>query len=255
MLASTRRPRTSFENSPRWAPRSTRKAQEGSIPLALQYSVSVLFCMMKPALTACSMSGTGRVDRDMDDRPTFEGDVRVNAASELSTAFAPLMPRSPGEVGLFLGQVAKALGLAQADLARQMGVSAPTLSSWKKRGVIPERYTCWFTQELVPLLMSGALTRKIHPTKIGTLVALTVLDQTEFDPLGGEYASQDKQIEACASIFPALCNLGDFVVARLSSIDLPLLHLRSEIAPTTALLAKLGIASAMDSAPIPWFLR
>lgn len=185
-----------------------------------------------------------------------EDDVRVTLARELSNSFAEMLPAARGDgwasgcvggddlhVLRFLVDVAHALRMREAELARLQGISQATQSSWKKRGAIPEHQLPWFREKLVPLILDVPRSRTLGSHGLGLNVALAIFDQTDFNPYGETFDNRAAQINACYRHLDAIANLGDFVASRLGchyTFDGHERDVFDRIAPKTLELARLG---------------
>ena len=153
----------------------------------------------------------------------------------------------------FLLDVAHALGVREAELARLQGISQATQSSWKKRGAIPEPQQAWFKEQLVPTILAGKR-RALGPFGLGLKVSLAIFDQTDFNPYGETFDSRADQVHACYGHQSALAVLGEFVASRLGCHFSHEGHGRDvfdRIAPKTLELARLGRhLAALSPAPI-----
>src|SRR3546814_15938756 len=82
-----------------------------------------------------------------------------------------------------LSRAGKAWGGREADLARYMGVSRPTLSSWKTRGAIPESHTTWFFAEFPYAVLSNTAPAPGDDLRhAGLIHVLHLLKATSFQP-------------------------------------------------------------------------
>lgn len=206
---------------------------------------------MNPTFAACSTLGSDKEAVEMVEVLPCADELRLVAAKELSSSFAALMPdaRSDGFIGgddlfvtRFLLDVAYALSVREAELARLQGISQATQSSWKKRGAIPEPQQAWFKERLVPMILTGKR-QALGPFGLGLNVALAIFDQTDFNPYGETFDSRADQIHACFNYQNALAVLGEFVASRLGCHFSYPGHGRDvfdRIAPKTLELARLG---------------
>ena len=143
------------------------------------------------------------------------GSPCVNDTNNLSISFASLLPSTPDEVASYLVGVSFALGGREADLARLLGVSRATLSSWKARGAIPDAYKHWFVEEFPRLVLSS-----IKPAPgdyyrhAGLPAALQLIRQSEFNPFGIQ-ADDDELMDRLASHMGGLVRLAQFIQNRL----------------------------------------
>lgn len=154
-------------------------------------------------------------------RPTkVAGSQDVNDTNNLSISFALLLPSEPDAVADFLAGAAFALGGKEADLARSLGVSRATLSSWKARGMIPATHLRWFSEEFSIEVLS-----RISPAPgddfrhAGLPAALHLVRITNFNPFGLVGLSDIDLIEVLASHMGGLVRLAQFVQHRLHMED------------------------------------
>jgi len=118
---------------------------------------------------------------------------------------------------MFLTGAAFALGGRESDLARVLGVSRATLSSWKARGAIPEAHLRWFSEEFVPAVLS-----RIAPApgedfrNAGVPVALHLARITDFNPFGLVGMPQIDLIDIFALHMGGLVRMGHFVLQRVT---------------------------------------
>ena len=78
-------------------------------------------------------------------QPPMDRSAVVDGLTDLSNCMHP--PVGEG-LGRYIEQAARALGGNEAHLARLLGVSRATLSSWKRREAMPEGYRLWFASTL-----------------------------------------------------------------------------------------------------------
>lgn len=177
--------------------------------------------------------------------------VRAQSANDLSTAFAELLPRSASDVSSFLFEAAYALGEREADLARLLGVTHPTLSTWKRRGAIPDQHIAWFNTQFVrSVFRTNAPKQQNDFHNIGVEVALTIYRQTDFDPFQAFYDDNLKRIEQCFRLIGPFSRLGLFVLHRLER-DFPGEpaggFIWRRVAPKVLELARLGTSALSES--------
>jgi len=259
------RVRNSIALGPPCLPLRVRHARAGSTPLSLHHAVSVLFWRMNPTFAACSTSGSGekavRMTRILDS----DGSLRISLAKELSNSFAELLPIPRGQesdglyVTAFLLEVAHALRVKEAELARLQGISQATQSSWKKRGAIPDKQLEWFQVQFVPLVLTTVpiVRASVGFYDIGFPVALAIFDQTDFNPYGGTFDNRAQQIASCHQELSAIGNLGGFVASRLGCrLDKEGFEgdVYERIAPKTLHLARIGRRLA-ELSPSPVTVR
>lgn len=135
----------------------------------------------------------------------------------LSTSFDILKPASSQDAGSFLSDVAFALNVKEAELARHMGVSRATLSGWRARGSVPAPHLEWIAANFVELVVLG----RGHGVDggfrhAGIEYALDLIRRTNFDPFGAGAVGFD-QTRLCATYFEGLAQLSLFVAHRLGS--------------------------------------
>lgn len=203
---------------------------------------------MNPTFAACSTFGSGEEAVRMARVLASADDLRLDTAKELSISFAELLPVPGGDgldVARFLQEAAHALRVREAELARLQGISQATLSSWKKRGAIPQQGLTWFQEQFVPAVLKN--TRPQVSQSIfekGYNVALAIFDQTDFNPFGETFETRADRIEFCYANLTVLGNLGTFVVNRLLTPFGGDLDYRKDlwdrIVPKTLELARLG---------------
>lgn len=104
---------------------------------------------------------------------------------ELSTLYATIFPSSGDQVALMLTSAAVALRVSEAGLAREIGVTRATLSSWKTREALPAKHADWFRAEFVERVVF----RRGQENAAGLLHAgvggaLQLFRQTDFNPFG-----------------------------------------------------------------------
>lgn len=104
---------------------------------------------------------------------------------DLSTLYASLFPSSGDQVALMLASAAVALRVSEAGLAREIGVTRATLSSWKTREALPAKHAEWFRAEFVERVVF----RRGQENAAGLMHAgvegsLQLFRQTDFNPFG-----------------------------------------------------------------------
>jgi hypothetical protein len=257
------RARSSIALGPACLPLRVRHARAGSTPFSLHHVVSVLFWRMNPTFAACSTFGSGEEAVRMTQVLDSGGNLRLSLAKELSSSFAELLPAAGNDgyggddthrVLRFLLQVAHALRVKEAELARLQGISQATQSSWKKRGAIPEKQLEWFRVQFVPLVMTTVpwVRASVGFYDIGFPVALAIFDQTDFDPFGDNIENRAERMVAAYQRLPVLGNLGGFVASQLGCrLDKPGFEgdVYERIAPKTLHMARLGLRLAELSPP------
>lgn len=129
----------------------------------------------------------------------------------------------PGEdVGHFLFTVAFALGMKEAELARLLGVSRATLSSWKARGAIPPVHQPWFETEFVPAVLNSRTPAPGDDFRhAGLPVVLHLLHLSDGNPFGLSSLDRNELIEVTYRHFGSLVRLGQFVLLRVGRSDNP----------------------------------
>ncbi len=152
----------------------------------------------------------------MSEPPKSHG-IYAMSANNLSTCFAELLPRDAGEVGQFIPAAAFAIDATEANLARFMGVSHATLSSWKARGRLSQEAQAWFSSSeflsQIVMLQRRGLPREAW----GLRPALEILRETSFRPFA---SGEPDQLPMCANFFGGIAALALFVahcVARRGS--------------------------------------
>lgn len=140
-------------------------------------------------------------------------------AKDLSISFARLLPDEGGDVDAFIAAAANALDVREAALARDMGVSQATLSSWKSRGRLAESARQWFTSReflngIVFRQKAGRLSNGQH----GIGFVLRLLKRSDFHPFG---PSETDQIVDCTRYFSGMAALAQFVAARTPKTTTP----------------------------------
>lgn len=218
LLASISRRLRATVFFPRFWPRRTRQPHAGSTLFARHHSRSVLFWRMNAALTGGRRLGRCEVAAGMEPTPERNRDEEyVDAALLLSNCFAELLPQFPEDVSFFLSEVALALDEREADLSRLLGVSHATLSSWKRRGSIPEPHLVWFGKSFVPAILRRIEMRRVTPFHEDSLqVALAVLKQTNFDVFYTLHDSDAYRVSNASRLLVPLSRLGLFVRNRLN---------------------------------------
>ena len=142
----------------------------------------------------------------------------ADVANDLSTIVAPLLPRDPADVATFVSDAAFALGETDAGLARLMGVSRATLSSWKNRGSIPAVSLRWFKDEFAAEVLSRFVPGG-DMRHAGIRVALRLLRETDFDPFGVTLEKDMERIEVCYRRMDGLARLGLFILRRMDFLS------------------------------------
>ncbi|MFP5432138.1 MAG: helix-turn-helix domain-containing protein [Alphaproteobacteria bacterium] len=142
-------------------------------------------------------------------------------SDELSTSFDLLRPAHAEDTGRFISDVASALNVKEAELARMMGVSRATLSGWRARKSIPEVHLEWVSKHFVELVVLGR-GHGIHGgfRHAGIEYALDLLRETKFDPFNLRLEGSDLT-ELCARYFEGLVQIALFVAHRLGSFPNP----------------------------------
>ena len=136
----------------------------------------------------------------------------VDNANSLST-FAKCV--SEDDAARLIFDAAFALGKSEAELARLIGVSRATLSSWKARGAIPASRRTWFEEEF-PIAVLGNIAPSPYDDfrHAGMESALKLLDETDFNPFGLRSVSRTDLIQIAATHFGGLVRLSQFVDHR-----------------------------------------
>src|SRR3546814_395475 len=177
--------------------------------------------MMKAARTACKTFGCAGLFTCMGHpQKASARPVAINA-NYLSIWFAQHWPEGEAEVTAFLSSAAKALGGREADLARYMGVSRPTLSSWKTRGAIPESHTTWFFDEFPYAVLSNTAPAPGDDLRhAGLIPVLHLLKATSFNPFGlPQEQLEDAAVELIQRHLPGLARLALFVSSEEHTSD------------------------------------
>jgi hypothetical protein len=154
---------------------------------------------------------------ELEGKRAMSGDV--NDTNNLSTLLAAWASR---DVGGLISSAAFALGGREADLARAMGVSRATLSSWKARGAIPSPQMAWLVERL-----PAEVLRRIAPAPgddfrhAGVSTALHLLRMTEFNPFDLRGLSIADLVEVSAVHMGGFVRLGHFILSGwpLGSFD------------------------------------
>ena len=121
----------------------------------------------------------------------------------------------------FLASAAFAIGGREADLARELGVSRATLSGWKARGHIPEKYRDWFVIDLpVTVLANRGNGVGSDFRNAGVPASLQLLRRTNFNPFGIVGLSDQELVEIAGIYLGGLVRLSHFVQMELpNSVD------------------------------------
>ena len=139
--------------------------------------------------------------------------MKIDNANTLST-FASAIADDPAR--LLIADAAFALGKSEADLARLLGVSRATLSSWKVRGAIPAQRRKWF-EEQFPIIVLG----NIGPAPgddfrhAGLETALKLLDETDFNPFKLSGINRGALVHIASIYLGGLVRLSQFLNHRL----------------------------------------
>ena len=148
---------------------------------------------------------------------TLGGDdeVRTALSNRLQSAFDCLLPAHGLDVVRFLLDAAFAIDGKEADLARILGINRSTISTWKKRGIIPAKHLRWFQTSLIPAAFANPR-RSGHPqwSGPGGQTALAIFDQTDFNPYGRQFADRSAKVQAAYDDMPAIANIGSLVHSR-----------------------------------------
>lgn len=172
------------------------------------------------------------------------GTRAVSNANDLSISFASILPSGPDEVASFLFGAAFAIGGREADLARALGVSRATLSSWKARGAIPEQHRQWFLDQFPILVLSS---KKPAPgddfRQTGLPAALHLIRGSKFNPFGLSGLDDAELLETLADHMGGLVRLAQFIQLQLSDADLPAPRLYAQVAQIVGEIARASKAS------------
>ena len=148
---------------------------------------------------------------------------------DLSTLFANLLPSRADQVEVFLESAAMALRVPEAGLAREIGITRATLSSWKSRGSIPSKHLPWFQREFVErVVFRRGQERQAGMRHAGIPAALELFRQTEFDPFGIQPHLPDARVNICFDYLEGIACLClfvqhqigmDYLVSAVDDID------------------------------------
>ncbi len=213
------RARNSIALGPGFLPCRTFQARPGSTPLDRHHPPSVPPFRMKAARTACRMFGSGCIPRAMAKPHKTDASVYANFASDLSTSFARLLPKSADDVADFLYAAGVALAQREADLARTLRVSRATVSSWKARGAIPPTHLDWFSNEFAYAVLTAPPAPQFDLRHAGVRIAIRLIQQSAFNPFGLRGLSDSEAADICAAYLGGLARLGLFVAWRLGVSD------------------------------------
>lgn len=127
--------------------------------------------------------------------------------AKVKAYIASMKPPQGAAVKNYVAAAVRALGgRADADLARTMGVPAPTIASWKKRGVIPEDHFLWFTTTLGEKILNYR-SRSALADPISDAAVVRLLVRTGGNPLGLERQG----VRAAPYVLPGLFALAAFL--------------------------------------------
>lgn len=103
----------------------------------------------------------------------------VDSLTDVSNCLRP--PSGPA-LALYIEQAAAALGTNEAGLARTIGVSRATVSSWKKRGSLTEPNFVWFKTALPEKIVIYRRRGNIPVSVEARLAFLDLVRRTEGKP-------------------------------------------------------------------------
>ena len=158
---------------------------------------------------------------------TSDPKLHASNANSLSTLFADWLPRGPDDVTMFLGDAALALGMREADLAREIGVSRATFSGWKARGAIPAAHASWFQQRFLPLVFATRDHPNFDMLHAGIPAVLHLLQRSNFNPFALSGLDRRSAINICYRYLGRLARIALFIQRRLP-LDDPGSALQSE---------------------------
>lgn len=197
-------------------PCRARQARAGSTSFSRHHAVRVVPFIMKAPRTACKTLACAGVVAAMETPSESSRPTNVDNANDLSNSFAFIVPSGGPELGDFISLAAFALGGREADLARELGVSRATLSSWKARGALPPKYRKWFEEEFpVRVLSSRGSMAGDDFRHAGIDATLCLLHLTDFNPFCLSGLNNQERYALCSNYFGGLVRLSHFVQLAL----------------------------------------
>jgi hypothetical protein len=131
---------------------------------------------------------------------------------DLSTLFANLLPSRADQVQVFLESAAEALRVPEAGLAREIGITRATLSSWKARQSIPAKHLPWFQLEFVErVVFRRGQEQHAGMRHAGIPAALELFRQTDFDPFGLRPHNLHDRVNMCFDYLEGIACLCLFI--------------------------------------------
>lgn len=133
--------------------------------------------------------------------------------AKVKAYIAAMRPPQGEAVKGYIAAAVRALGgRSDAGLSRTMGVPAPTIASWKKRGVVPEDHFRWFTTTLGEKIIAYRAHMGI-PDPVSDAAVVKLLVRTGGNPLGLEADG----VRATPYVLPGLFALSAFLYQTQSA--------------------------------------